>query len=166
MRKATLVAARGAAVAQRPWQSAGQVRRLVTLAFLFSCSMVAGGTSAEAQAQDIGTLIANLRESQDLIGLSLVVGLVLFAAITAFANHIKEYPGTEHAEELSYLTIKAYYLLALKSIDSKKQERFRAAIDSYTKFAETYPKSTYLRDAEFIYDSALKGLEKYNKSTS
>ena len=86
MRKGMLVAADGALVPRRPSQSAGLVRRVVTLAFLFSCSMVAGGTSAEAQAQDIGTLIANLRESQDLIGLSLVVGLVLFSTITALVH--------------------------------------------------------------------------------
>lgn len=88
------------------------------------------------------------------------------ASVTAFANHIREYPGTDHAEELSYLTIRAYYLLALNSIETKKADRFRAAIDSYTKFAEAYPNSKYAREAELVYTSALKGLEKYNKSTS
>jgi len=88
------------------------------------------------------------------------------AAITSFTNHIKDYPGTEHAEQMSYLTIKAYYLLATNSIESKKQERYRAAIDTYTKFVETYPKSIYLKDAEFVFNSVNKALEKYNKSTS
>lgn len=88
------------------------------------------------------------------------------AAVAAFNNHIKDYPGTPHAEYLAYLTIRAYYLLALNSIESKKADRFRSAIDSYTKFVEVYPKSGYTKDAEFVYNSALKGLEKYNKSTS
>jgi outer membrane protein assembly factor BamD len=88
------------------------------------------------------------------------------AAITAFSNHIKDFPGTEHAEQMSYLTIRAWYSLASNSIEAKKQERYKAAIDSYTKFVESYPKSTYLKEAEFVYTSAQKALEKYSKSTS
>lgn len=88
------------------------------------------------------------------------------AAITSFDNHIKDFPGTKHVEHFSYLIIRSYYLLALNSIESKKQERFKAAVDSYAKFAEAYPNSTYLKDAELVKNSALKSLEKYNKSTS
>ncbi|MCW3083875.1 MAG: hypothetical protein JWP12_1241 [Bacteroidetes bacterium] len=88
------------------------------------------------------------------------------AAVTSFGNHIKDFPGTEHAEQLSYLTIRAWYSLALISIEAKKQERYKAAMDSYTKFVESYPKSIYLKDAEFVYSSAQKALEKYNKSSS
>lgn len=83
------------------------------------------------------------------------------AAIVVFADHIKEFPGTEHVEELNYLTIRSYYLLALNSIESKKQERFKLATDSYLKFVDTYPKSKYLKQAELIYSSALINLEKY-----
>jgi outer membrane protein assembly factor BamD len=87
------------------------------------------------------------------------------ASATAFANHIKDFPGSSHNEHLNYLIIKSYYLLALNSIESKKQERFKASIDSYAKFAESFPNSEYLKDAEMIQKSALKSLEKYNKST-
>ena len=62
--------------------------------------------------------------------------------------------------------LKSNYLLALNSIESKKQERFKAAADLYIKFLDTYPKSDYLKQAEMIYTSALKSLEKYNKPTS
>jgi outer membrane protein assembly factor BamD len=88
------------------------------------------------------------------------------ATITSFSNHIKDFPGTQHVEKFSYLMIRSYYLLALNSIESKKQERFKAAVESYVKFAEAYPKSIYLKEAELVYNSALKNLEKYNKSTS
>ncbi|MDF2436440.1 MAG: outer rane assembly lipoprotein YfiO [Bacteroidota bacterium] len=87
------------------------------------------------------------------------------AAITSFLNHNKDFPGNQHEEQFNYLTIKSYYLLALNSIESKKQERFKAAVDSYAKFAESFPKSSYLKDAESIEKSAAKNLEKYNKST-
>lgn len=88
------------------------------------------------------------------------------ASIVAFGNHLNDFPDTPHREEINYLTIKSYYLLALNSIDAKKTERFKAAVDSYIKFAESFPKSDYLKQAETIYNSALKSLEKYNKQTS
>ncbi len=88
------------------------------------------------------------------------------ASVVAFANHNKDFPGNQHTEQLNYLIIKSYYLLALNSIESKKQERFKAAIDTYIKFAESFPNSAYMKDAEMIYTSAIKGLEKYNKQTS
>jgi outer membrane protein assembly factor BamD len=87
------------------------------------------------------------------------------AAITSFDNHIKDFPGSASNERFSYLIIRSYYLLALNSIESKKQERFKASIDSYAKFVELFPKSSYLKDAEMVYKSALRSLEKYNKST-
>lgn len=86
------------------------------------------------------------------------------AAITAFNNHLKDYPDAKQIEEMTYLIIKSYYLLAVNSIEVKKQERFKGAVDTYLKFVDTYPNSKYLKDAEFVYSSALKNLEKYSKS--
>lgn len=88
------------------------------------------------------------------------------AAIVAFGNHIKDFPGSKHTEELNYLIIRSYYLLALNSIESKKQERFKAAVDTYIKFVDAYPKSEYIKEAEMVYTSALKNLEKYSNKTS
>jgi len=88
------------------------------------------------------------------------------AAVVAFGNHLKDFPDSKHVEELNFLIIKSYYLLAINSIESKKQERFKAAVDSYIKFVDGFPKSEYLKSAELIYTSALKDLEKYNKPTS
>jgi outer membrane protein assembly factor BamD len=87
------------------------------------------------------------------------------SAIVAFANHIKDFPDTKHEEELKFLTIKSFYLLAVNSIESKKQERFKSTVDHYIKFIDSYPQSKYLREAENIYSSSLKNLEKYNKPT-
>ena len=88
------------------------------------------------------------------------------ASAVAMANHLKDYPGSKNAEELNYLIIKSYYLLALVSTDAKKQERFKTSADLYIKFLDSYPKSDYLKDAEMIYTSDLQCLEKYNKPTS
>ena len=82
------------------------------------------------------------------------------SAILAFANHMKEFSDTKHEEELKYLTIKSYYLLAVNSVESKKQERFRSTVDSYIKFVDAYPKSKYLKEAENIYSDSMQHLEK------
>jgi len=86
------------------------------------------------------------------------------ASVVAFGNHLKDFPGSKNTEELNYLIIRSYYLLALNSIEGKKQERFKAAADHYIKFLDNFPKSEYLKQAEMVYSSALKNLEKYNKS--
>ena len=88
------------------------------------------------------------------------------SSIVAFGNHLKDFPDSKHVEELNYLIIRSYYLLALNSIESKKQERFKFSVDTYIKFVDSFPNSKYLKEAEKVYTSALKNLEKYNKPTS
>ncbi len=88
------------------------------------------------------------------------------AAIVSFANHLKDFPESKHAERFSYLIIRANYLQALNSIESKKQERYKATVDAYIKFIDLYPKSEYLKEAEMVYTSALKNLEKYTTKIS
>jgi outer membrane protein assembly factor BamD len=78
------------------------------------------------------------------------------ASIADIAIHNKDYPDNKHKEELIFLTIKAYYELGLLSIDKKKAERMKAATDNYIKFVDTYPKSTYLAEAQTIFDNATK----------
>lgn len=85
------------------------------------------------------------------------------ASVVAFGNVMKDYPGTAYTEELSFLTIKSYYMLARNSIESKKEERLNLAIESYVKFADSYPKSEYIREAETIYDNCLKLKNKLSK---
>lgn len=87
------------------------------------------------------------------------------ASVASFDNFIKDFAGSNHVEELIYLSIKSYYLLALNSIESKKAERFKASVDMYIKFVDSHPQSNYLKQAEMVYSSALKQLEKYNKQT-
>lgn len=83
------------------------------------------------------------------------------ASSAAFMNHVKDFPGSKHAEELTYLVVRSNYLMALNSIEKKKQERYKATVESYLKFVDTYPNSQYLKQAELVYTSTLKNLEKY-----
>jgi outer membrane protein assembly factor BamD len=88
------------------------------------------------------------------------------SAIVAFNSHIKDFPETKYNEELAFLTMKCYYLLAVNSVESKKHERYKAAIDNYVKFVARFPKSDYLKEAEKIYTESSKFHERHKKLTS
>ncbi len=78
------------------------------------------------------------------------------AVITSSKNFIKEFPDSKYVEEVAYLIIESYYLLAIKSVPGKKIERLDSAIESYLKFVDLYPKSNYLGKAEGVYSSCLQ----------
>ena len=84
------------------------------------------------------------------------------AAIVSTKNFVKEYPSSEFNEEMIYLMIDSYYLLAINSIKAKKEERLDFAIENYIKFVDLYPKSSYLSRTESIYNSCKKLKENLN----
>lgn len=82
------------------------------------------------------------------------------SAVVAFENHMIDFPGSKHLEEFKFLTIKSYYLLAINSIESKKEERYKSSINAYLKFVDLFPTSKYIKEAESIYSNSLKNIEK------
>jgi len=83
------------------------------------------------------------------------------AASVALTNYVKAYPNSKYNEEAMYLTIKADYEYAVNSVIKQRATRFQKVMDDYTKFASTYPKSDYLKEAQNLNNSALnqkKGL--------
>ena len=77
----------------------------------------------------------------------------------------KDFPDTEYKEEISFLTVKSHYLLALNSIESKKEQRIKDSIAAYVKFADEFPKSSYMKEAENLYDNILKEKIKLNSNS-
>ncbi|MDD5695962.1 MAG: tetratricopeptide repeat protein, partial [Bacteroidales bacterium] len=67
------------------------------------------------------------------------------AAITAFNNVLKDFPGTDYKEEIMFSLAKAYYLYADNSIEEKKKERHQSAIEAYDAFVAAYPDSEYIK---------------------
>lgn len=88
------------------------------------------------------------------------------AAMYSFKNILNDFPDTRYREELSFLIVKSGYLLAVNSIESKKEERLTSAIAAYQNFVDVFPKSPYLREAESIYESALKMKERLKTKNS
>jgi outer membrane protein assembly factor BamD len=75
------------------------------------------------------------------------------AAIVSTQLFMKEYPVSLQNDEMFYMLIDSYYLLAINSVESKKAERLDGAIENYLKFVDLYPKSSYISRAESIYTS-------------
>jgi outer membrane protein assembly factor BamD len=76
------------------------------------------------------------------------------AAIIALNNSLDDYPDTKYREELMYLLLRSSFLLAEKSIPSKKKERFQSTVDEYYSFIGEFPESKNVKDAQRMYERA------------
>lgn len=80
------------------------------------------------------------------------------ACIVTAQNALREYPyaSADKRELLSILTLRSRYQLAVKSVEEKRIERFRDAIDEYYAFANDFPESKYMDEAKDIFNQAEK----------
>ncbi|PCJ88082.1 MAG: outer membrane protein assembly factor BamD [Flavobacteriales bacterium] len=82
------------------------------------------------------------------------------AAIRSFENTLLDFPDTKYREEIMSFILKSNYELAKNSILAKKEKRFEDTIKSYVKFADSFPKSKFMKEAEAMYEDALKEKQK------
>lgn len=85
------------------------------------------------------------------------------AAAVSFENVLKSFPESPEAENISFLIIKSYYLLAKNSIPSKQEERYLSTIEAYNNFVSQFPESTYQKEAEGLYQSSTEALKTVSK---
>lgn len=85
------------------------------------------------------------------------------AAIVSAKNFAKDFPESVNIDEMLFLTINSYYLLAVNSLETKKVERLDLAMETYLKLLDLYPKSSYLARAESIYESCQRMKSNINK---
>lgn len=85
------------------------------------------------------------------------------SAVIAAQNSLKEYPDTKYREELSFLILDAKYIQAVNSVEEKKEERYREAIDEYYAFYNEFPESQFIKKAQKILEDSQKELKKSNK---
>ena len=83
------------------------------------------------------------------------------AAVVALTNSLKEYPDSKYREELMYMLLKSKYLLAMNSVEDKKETRLSSALDEYFSFVDEYPESKYKREVDRFYETTSKLLN-YN----
>ena len=119
------------------------------------------------RVEECNRLIDELREKLQLKELEVAKLFLKMeryeAAVSAFENLLLDYPDTKFREDALFYTIKSYYYYASKSVRSKRAERYQEAADVYNLFVSTYPDSEYNRDVQYMYDRAMKELEKQNK---
>lgn len=85
------------------------------------------------------------------------------AAVVSFENLLLDYPDTQYREEAMFYSIKSYYYYASKSIRSKRIERYQEAADTYNQFVAMYPDSEFNKQVQFMYDRAMKELNRQKK---
>jgi outer membrane protein assembly factor BamD len=78
------------------------------------------------------------------------------ACIITAQNALRDYPYTQLREDLSILVLRAKYDMAKESIDEKKEERMRDAIDEYYAFKNEFPDSKYMKEVENVYKDCSK----------
>ncbi len=78
------------------------------------------------------------------------------ACIITAENAMRDYPYSKRREDFAIMLLRAKYLLATHSIESKKRERLDAAVEEYYAFANEFPESRYLGEARDIFEKARK----------
>ena len=80
------------------------------------------------------------------------------ACVITAQNALKDYPYTNMREDLSILILRAKYELAVYSVEDKKQDRYREAVDEYYAFKNEFPDSKYSKEADRIFNESQKNL--------
>ena len=84
------------------------------------------------------------------------------ACVVTAQNALKDFPyaSPTRREDLSILILRSKYQLARKSVEEKRVERFRDAIDECYAFNNDYPESRYQKEAQDILADAERIVKK------
>lgn len=77
------------------------------------------------------------------------------AAIVAFDSFKQQYPDSHYLEEVAFLKVESQFELASQSLPSLQQARFNTVIEYYTELVDSYPNSSFLKEAEKFYTESL-----------
>ena len=81
------------------------------------------------------------------------------AAVIALSNSLKEYANSKYREKMMYLKLNSLFQYAELSFAGKQKERYQATLDDYYSFMEEFPKSSYSKDINSIYQKTNKYLK-------
>ena len=85
------------------------------------------------------------------------------SCVVTAQNALKDYPYTNMREDLSILILRAKYEMAVYSVEDKRAERYREAVDEYYAFKNEFPESKYMKDADRIFKEAQKILKDWQE---
>jgi outer membrane protein assembly factor BamD len=72
---------------------------------------------------------------------------------------MNSYPYSKFREEFMYYTFKSRYELAKKSVDEKKDLRYRDVADEYFSYKNDYPTGKYSKEIQKLYNEIDKELK-------
>ena len=83
------------------------------------------------------------------------------ACIVTAENALRDYPYAlpERREELMMLILRSRYRLARQSVEEKRLDRYRQTVDEYYGFANEFPESGYLKEAQTYLSKSQKALK-------
>jgi len=81
------------------------------------------------------------------------------AAIQMFNTILKEFPDSQHREEILFLILKSYHNYARESILEKQKERYTKAISAYNDLVSQYPGTRHLAEATAMKENSGKELD-------
>lgn len=81
------------------------------------------------------------------------------AAVVAFREQIATYIESKKTDYYMFMQFKSAYLYASQSVSAKQEERYVDAIAIYKEFKNFYPNSSYIKEADKLFDSAEKNLK-------
>ncbi|MBI2729650.1 MAG: outer membrane protein assembly factor BamD [Sphingobacteriales bacterium] len=85
------------------------------------------------------------------------------AAAISFTNLINDYPDSPKGDEYKLMVVRAYYQYAILSVEEKQRERYEQVITEYNDFADRYPDSKLIKDAERYYNLTQNNLKALSK---
>jgi len=88
------------------------------------------------------------------------------AAVVALTNSLDKYPDSKYREELMYMLLKSKYLLAVRSVAEKQENRLSNALDEYFTFIDEYPESKYRKEVDRFYAVTAKMLNYQEEETN
>ena len=81
------------------------------------------------------------------------------AAGISFVNLINSYPESEKGDEYMLMAIKSFFQFAKMSVPDKQEERYQKVATEYLDFADRYPESKLLKEAEDYKNLSLNNIK-------
>lgn len=107
------------------------------------------GSSRIKEATDIIDLSREKLEMKDYRAAELYYNLKQFrASAQAFSNLANDYPESVRGDIYNLMVVKSYFKFAKLSILDKQPERFAQVVQAYDNFADRFPDSKLLKEAE------------------
>ena len=85
------------------------------------------------------------------------------AAIVALDNFVADYPGTPYKEEALFYKFDSAYLLAMNSVESKKEERLNSAKVAYRSLVKFKEDTVYKEEAAKMLSKIDSELKQFSK---